>query len=30
VLLNELASASNTLVKTEACKVILQPKFIKR
>jgi LacI family transcriptional regulator len=30
VLLNELASASNTLVKREACKIILQPKFIKR
>lgn len=30
VLLNELASASNTLVKREACKITLQPKFIKR
>ncbi|NQX56035.1 substrate-binding domain-containing protein [Pedobacter panaciterrae] len=30
VLLNELASASNTLIKKEASKIILQPKFIKR
>nr|WP_068887101.1 LacI family DNA-binding transcriptional regulator [Pedobacter panaciterrae] len=30
VLLNELASANNILIKNEACKVILQPKFIKR
>ncbi|WP_214226314.1 LacI family DNA-binding transcriptional regulator [Pedobacter sp. B4-66] len=30
VLLNELASANNTLIKREACKVILQPKFIER
>ena len=30
VLLNELASANNTLTKREVSKIILQPKFIKR